>query len=242
MRHSAQLGRGRPARSVTDATGSRLVWSLSVLVVALLALCVNACGSAQKNASLATRTSTTPLLNGLKGDEDDDDTGQTIRSGTTLDKDSDSDNDNVEEKGATGFYDGDDSSVIDFGQPASPADRQVVTALVRRYYAAAVAENGSGMCELLYKYLAEVVLPEDYGTHEGPTFAHGLTTCRAILTASSKHLHSTYLAGVKVVQVRVKGDEAMIILGSPVAPASYTSAKLEDGVWKLDHTFSTSLP
>src|SRR6185312_6680543 len=64
-------------------------------------------------------------------------------------------------------YDSDNDAIPAFGQPAGPADRRAIIALVRRYYAAAAAGNGIKACAMLYT-LTEESMVEEHHRGNGP--------------------------------------------------------------------------
>jgi hypothetical protein len=172
-----------------------------------------------------------------RGEDDDDQPGH-YTSNKSLDKDADFDNDGKHEN--TGYFDYDDSTVRDFGHPASAADTRAATALVRRYYAVAASEDGAAGCSLLYWTYADSVV-EDQGSGAGPPLLRG-KTCAVVMTKLFAYMHAQLTALAEITAVRVKGAEAFVLLGSTTRPASYVRLHRERGGWKLYGLLDRPLP
>ena len=121
----------------------------ALLAIALAGFGIGACGSGKSTSSATRQPSTTAAA------------AATTESTTTAQEytkvNGDKDND-------VGLTAGDDtnSSALNYAHAASAADRRAVTALIKRYYAAATAGDGATACSMLYITLAEAVV-EDYG-------------------------------------------------------------------------------
>lgn len=148
---------------------------LTLLAIGLLGVCVTACGSSSQPTAPAPKnspTNTTAL------------TTPTDAPPAPVKTRSDSDRDN--DIGAPG--DDTNNSVLHFGHAANATDTQAITTLIKRYYTAALAENGAKACSMMYSTLAESV-PEDYGqSPPGEPYMRG-TTCPAVLKLLFKHEH-----------------------------------------------------
>src|ERR1700722_2832489 len=134
--------------------------------IALACLAITACGqsggpkaSAGVSSATATTVQSSSVTRGFKGDEDDDDTPNGSVATGKVDNDADQDNDSQAAQNK-GYRDSDDASVLDLGQAADTADRDVVERLVKSYYAAAVAGDGKRACGLIYGPFTEAI-PED---------------------------------------------------------------------------------
>ena len=138
---------------------------------------------------------------------------------------------------ASDRYDSDDGEIGRFGYPAGAAEKRAIVALVRRYYAAAAAQDGAEACALTSPGRADSI-PEDWG----PTYLPGAKTCATVLTAVFKRLHNQVSEPVYVTGVRVDGDRAYALVGSTAMPASVTQAQRARGVWKIDRVLATPLP
>jgi hypothetical protein len=122
------------------------------------------------------------------------------------------------------------------GVAGSAADRQAITAMVKRYYAAMAANDGATACSLLNRSLANA-LPEDYGNKFDPPYMRG-STCSVVLSKMFMHRHghpTSDVSGMEVTGVRVvNGIAAVALLRSPTMPLGETSLRREDGRWTMD--------
>jgi hypothetical protein len=197
-----------------------------VFAVALLSLGVTACGGASKTTVSASHASSTTALS---------DTPPATAAATTtpakpsikndLDKDSDNNNDDYA-----------------YGYPASAADRSTVTALVRGYYAAAAADDGTTGCSLIYSLFAEEI-PEVYGEPPGPPSLRG-TTCAAVVSKLFERHHQEMIvdhATLKVIAVRVKGRRALVMLSFEHRPMREIMVRLERRTWKIGELLDNAL-
>lgn len=220
--------------------------------VVLLSLGLAACGGASRathSASQATSTGTAPsgsntvtvaaTAGHLRGDEDDDDTPSGFTGSSKNDNDSDFDNDRKNEN--KGYYDSDDSAIRYYGHAAGAFDRTAITKLVKRYNAAIVADDGASACAMVYTTFAEA-LPEDYGQAPGPRYMRGAKTCQAVMTLLFEHSRAQTTGSVELTGVRVKGNEALALLGSRTRPAGYIMLKRERGAWKVNALLDGILP
>jgi hypothetical protein len=111
---------------------------------------------------------------------------------------------------ALGPIDADDYAVLDFGHPASATERRKILALVRRYYAVAVAEDGPKACSMLYPSAAKEVVEED-GRLPGLTGS----TCAVVISKLFKQRHRQIVADLhsfKAVRVRIEGFDGYVVL------------------------------
>jgi hypothetical protein len=127
------------------------------------------------------------------------------------------------------------SSVLDFGHAANTTDTRSITALIKRYYAAAYAENGAQACTMLYSTLEEVV-PQDYGqSPPGQPYMRG-TTCAAVLTLLFKHDHPQLALEhprLEVAHVRLMEHHGIVILSFGKLPIRQIPVAREGHTWKL---------
>jgi hypothetical protein len=140
-----------------------------------------------------------------------------------------------------GYYDSDDNGVRYQGHEASAADRQAITVLIKRYYAAAASDDGAGACALTY-YIDIETIPEQYGQPPGPLWLRGAKTCPAVLSLVFKHFHSRLTAAIEVTGVRVSGDRADVLVGFRTLPAGVVKARREGHTWKIDGLLAVALP
>jgi hypothetical protein len=140
-----------------------------------------------------------------------------------------------------GPIDGDDYAVLNFGHAATGRELRKITALVRRYYAAAVAENGAEACSMLFSVVVREV-EEGEGTAAG---LHG-TSCAQIMSALFKLRHRELVADVKSfkeVRVRIEPPNGRVVLRfSTAVVARELDLRLVDGVWKVRQPLDTPTP
>jgi hypothetical protein len=225
---------------------------LASLAIALLGLGASACGGTGKGAGSTSQApsktpttattptkggSTTPAPGSFMGDEDDDDTASNYTGNNKYDNDADFDNDTIKDRS---YYDSDDGVIRSFGHAASEAEKREVTALVKRYYAAAAASDGAKACPLIYSTLEEAI-PEDYGQPPGPAYSRG-KTCAVVMSKTFEHSHSQLTGVFEVTGVRVEGREARALLGSKTVPASFVTARRERRAWKINELLGEPLP
>lgn len=184
----------RPTLSTqpTDYRAGRL---LGALAATALGLGVASCGgssdvAASRNPSHAAASRSTVVTSNF----------------STHDNDRDNDGD----------HNDDDEKVLYYGHAADPADQSASIALVRRYFAAAAAENGATACSLLVPFIAESVV-EDEGQSPG---LHG-GTCAAVMAKLFRRDHRLLALKndtLKVIDVRVAGGKALAVLDFPTIP------------------------
>ncbi len=150
-----------------------------VLLIALLSLSIVACGSASKGTSSTAQVSTGTSVStntSSSSSAGPSDAPRTKR---------------IEENEVGGEHDKDDylprreddhhnGLARSFGHPATAADVQAVTVLLKRYYAAAVADDGAKACPMVDSALAKA-MPVDYGQYGAP-YLHGGKTCAVLLS------------------------------------------------------------
>ena len=128
---------------------------------------------------------------------------------------------------------GEGTAIAGYGRAVDAANAEAIATLVRRYYAAAAAENGALACSLTY-YIEVETLPERYGGPPGPRWLSGASTCPALLSRVFKHFHSQLVGPVNVMAVRVKKGVAEALVSFPGLPDGVVKARREGGLWKVD--------
>jgi hypothetical protein len=137
-------------------------------------------------------------------------------------RDRDNDNDNND----------DDSGVLDFGHAADAADRQSLLVLVKRYYAAAAAENGAHACALLVPLQAEAVAEQG-----GESQALSGHTCPVVMSKLFK-LHHAVIAGkaaaMNIIALRILGDTGLVVIEFPeIYEARQIGVRRIAGNWRV---------
>lgn len=116
--------------------------------------------------------------------------------------------------------------------------------MVKRYYIAAVANNGAKACSLVYWLFAEAI-PEDYGQSPGPPALSG-KTCPVVLSKLFRLHHEQLVAdaaGLEVTGARVERRRGVVLLrfrGS--REPRYIQMHRERHAWKIDALLDEALP
>jgi hypothetical protein len=134
-------------------------------------------------------------------------------------------------------------AITEYGREASPAERQAITALVNRYYAAAAADDGATACVLIYSPLSESVA-EDYGQAPAPASLAG-KTCQVVMSKLFRQVpgqSSAVLATTEVTRVRVKGRKGYALLRSKAMPEGDILVERELGTWRIGTPIGSPLP
>jgi hypothetical protein len=181
---------------------------LMLFAVTLLGFGASACGSSSRDATPASRPTS------------DISTGAGTVTTASASK--------------TGRPPEDDNHIATYGHEATEPDKREITALVKRYYEAAVADDGARACSLIYSPLAKSI-PEDYGQVPGP---HAIRhkTCAVVLSKIFKQLSGQTTADLgetRVTGVRLKGSQGFVQLSSKAVPTGRIFVEREHGSWKI---------
>lgn len=209
---------------------------LALLAIGLLGLCLASCGGTSKDASSTSQTSTSAAPKTVSIDT----TPTKAPPAPILTKaDADKDNDIGAPQDDTN-----NSRTLDFGQEANASDTRAITALIKRYYVAAEAEDGATACSMLYSTLEEAV-PEDYGqSPPSEPYLRG-TTCQAVLTLLFKHNHpqlALELPKLKVARVRLIEHHGIVILNFGTMPEREIGVSREGHTWKMAQLLDGEVP
>lgn len=223
---------------------------IALLAALLLGLGAFGCGKTGKDTSspqtpssspgsdVATSSSSLPQSpSSLKGDEDDDDEPSETAERRENDPDDDFDN---EANQHTGYYDKDDGSIRNFGAPASASVARTLTTLATLYYAAAARGDGSSACSMITATYIRAI-PEDYGQAPGPLYLRG-KSCSRVMSLLFEHERERLSEPRTVTDVRIRGNQARIILGSRTQPAVYLTVERERSSWKVAGLLAQPLP
>ncbi len=133
---------------------------------------------------------------------------------------------------------------FDYGHAASPSLQRTLTALVKRYYAIALAGEGARGCAMLYSPIAEGITEDDSREPGGPAYMRGATDCAQVLDALFKHFHAQLAAEVPILQVtavRVERGYAWALLRFGTMPERKIPAKREGHVWRMGQIYDLPL-
>ncbi len=208
---------------------------LALLAIALLGGCLAACGGSGKGSATdasASGPKTTPVST-----VPTDTAPAAVKTKADADKDNDNDIGGAED-------DADNGSVIDFGHPASSAEKRAIVALIKRYYAAAYAENGAAACSMIYSTFQESV-PEDYGqSPPGQPYMRG-TTCAAVVTLLFKHFHpqiAIEYPKLEVAAVRLIEHHGLVLLRFGALPERQILVAREGHIWRVASLLDSEVP
>ncbi len=202
---------------------------LALLALVLLALSLNACGDASKGSSSDSTTQSGAFsIDGA------------ATSTTNVQRDKDGDRDDP----TNSFYDSDDNPILHYGRAASPAEKLEIETLVKRYYAVALAADGSTGCSLMSATTAESVV-ELYGDDSADPALHG-NTCAVVLSKLFTQHHqqlSEELPTLKVTSVRVGNHIGWALLssGSPQIPGRMLVYREGTAAWKIGEVSRSTL-
>lgn len=195
---------------------------MALLAAALLSAGASACGGASKDTSSTSRSSS----------------AATVTPGGYLRNDGDKDPD---DKDPTDKDPGlDDSALLAiYGGETSRAEMRAVTSVVKLYFAAATAEDGTQACPLLAAGLAA-----ELSTSQSTQSVD--KACAAPLSLLFKQQHQSLLADdaatMVVTAVHVKGDLGLAVLGFQSVPEAEILLQREGHVWKIDALFDSEMP
>jgi hypothetical protein len=204
---------------------------LSLLAMVLLGASVNACGSTNKTADTKKSRSSVVASSGAPTTT----VSSTPPPGSYLKNDGDTDADDYSKSRRGG---GDDQPfVASYGKRAGTADKQAVRAVIKSYYQAAAAEDGARACSLLSRSLSEGSA-EERTQAPGQTQQNGGQGCVLALSTFFKQQHRQLVADdvatMVVVDVHVKGNLGLAVLGFRKMPEGEIVVERQDGNWKID--------
>jgi hypothetical protein len=191
----------------------------------------SAAGPGSTSSSRSSAVSGGPFLNDGDAEKaNDHDTDNSNSNNEDGDGDSSEEYETTYDNGD--YHDSDDKAILAYGSAASASDRRRITAVVKRYFAAARDVNGAEACALMDRSLARAV-PEDYGEAPGPAYLRGFKTCQAVLAHLFMHYRARLSAVIGVTGVRTAGKLGLAFVGSRTMPASDVSTIRERGVWRI---------
>jgi hypothetical protein len=217
-------------------------WLLVVMAIALLGLGMVACGGTSSQAGATSKTSSSQSVSSVAATSGV--ASKSLSSDTQTEPAIQEDRDkDFEAHSRDGYYDHDDYNTPNYPYAASASDMRDVAALVKHYFAAAVAEDGGRACSLIYSLFAETV-PETYGLPPTGTAALHGTTCGQVVTKLFKMNHRQLvaeLATLEVSSVRVNGNRGLALLHFNGIHARSINVHRERGVWKINGLLDTEV-
>lgn len=211
-------------------TGGRPL--LAVLASALLTAGASACGGASTGARSTSHA--TPIVAASRS-------SAVAPAVTAVDSDRDNDIGTPQDTG-------DNHRALAFGHAASASDRRAISALIKRYYAAALAGDGAQACSMLYSTLAESVVVDDAsppGQPSGPPYMAGAKTCQQALELLFKHFHPQLVAEVpklRVTRISLVEHHGVALLSFGSLPERKIPIGREGRTWKMEGIYDAELP
>jgi hypothetical protein len=215
---------------------------LVVIGLALAGVSLSACGNGVGNTHSTSPAS--PQASGALA-------GATVASGVTSSgahylKTDEDDDDNP----GGGDEENDDPQIRDYGHPAAGGDASAITVLVKRYYAAALNEDGAAACSLLTSRLRRDPaltrsIPEDrFDRTPVPKVSRG-EGCAQILSRLFKEHHGSLVSEGSTLQItgaRVEGAHGLALLGFGSVGERWMPVAREDGAWKMGAVLGHYIP
>jgi hypothetical protein len=203
-----------------------------LLVAVLLTVGAAACGGAGK----APRSRNTGRAGGEVGAAA---SPRAARPGGYLEEDGDGDRD--DEPHPANAENGDRILLSNYGSRAGPRDVDAVTALIKRYYAAAAAGDGTTACSLLSRSIAATVASDQGQSSQGRREG-----CAGYMSTLFKQQHQQLVADdvatMVVVSVHVKGDLGEALLGFRTVPEASMLVEREGRLWKIGSLLDGGTP
>jgi hypothetical protein len=223
---------------------------IGLLAWALLCVVFTACGSGKSSSPAPGNTKTVAQTKAKTATvevesppdyvqhPDNDEDHDIIRNYTQVDADKDND------IGAPAD-DRNNNSVLHFGAAASATDTREVTALLKSYYAAALADDGAKACSMVYLTLANSVAEDQGKGSPGAPYLKEGTTCPSVLKLLFQHFHkelSVEVPQLKVKRVRLRHGQGLAVLSFGKLPERQISVGRERHAWKLLTLVDSELP
>jgi hypothetical protein len=161
--------------------------------------------------------------------------GARFTSTAIMKLDTDRDHDNR----AASHYDSDEHSYVVFGHPANAGDRMAIENMLRSYYDAAAADNGTRACLLIDSLEAESIADRS-STRSGST----LKACAAVATETFAQHRRELVAKrerLSFLALRVEGEIGLALLGFGPGSEGYLLLHRE-GVWKTAELENSVFP
>jgi hypothetical protein len=206
-----------------------------LFAAALLSAGVSACGSGKNTSSASPSPNAAATGSTVAGSA-----SSATPTGDYTKADTDKDND----IGAPSD-DTNNNYILDYAHAASTADKRAVTALIKRYYAAAAVGDGAKACSMMYVTFAEAVA-EDYGQGSaGDSYLRQGKTCPAVMALLFKHYHGQLAAELpilEVTRVRLDRHHGLAVLSFGTMPERQIPVRRERRAWKIGAVLDSELP
>jgi hypothetical protein len=146
------------------------------------------------------------------------------------------DGDGDDDSFGQGPDDTDKDAIATYGPAAGSAERQAIVSVIRRYYAAAAADDGAGVCSLTYSLFAESLV-EAHSHGKGAPALRG-STCAQVVSKLFAGRHSGIardLASLRVSVIQLRGKQGFAIARFGIADERILQLQhLPGGAWAMD--------
>lgn len=214
---------------------------LALLVSALLTVGVTACGGGSETSTSGPSTATPSTTTAASAPSATTATTSTTRAPRTPSTAGTGSSERSSSASALAKrYPHGDDSIQTFGNEAGVAEKQAVTATVKRYYAAVAAGDGASACALLSPGLSKSII-QSLG-HSAVLRGKGCAGILALLFKHGSAQSGASLADIEVTGVRIKGDRGFALLHSKTMPSGEISVDRENGAWKVGALIGGALP
>jgi hypothetical protein len=209
--------------------------ALTLLLAALFALGLTACGSSDDSTTGATTaTPTTSSGQGSTGsesgqsngaqDSQDGDPGGSAGSGSNS-------SDGAEEGSASFLTPGGDNSIQNYGEEAEPSEREAAEAALVSYMDARAKRDWGAACPFLAE--AAVAPLEDLAKKSAQLKASGCAQILAKITGAAPAQAFVNTLQGPVASLRVQGERAFVLYHGPKGVDYFVPMVREDGEWKV---------
>jgi hypothetical protein len=198
----------------------------ALLVSAAIAACLMACGSSSRSPSGGTRSSGTTVASTSAAPP-----GGYIKD----DGDKDGDDPHPTDPGQD-----DQSLLATYGHRASTSAAHTISALVKHYYAAALAGDGAQACALLDAGLAAGLISSQSQTKRGAGACAAAVA--PLLAQQHQHLLAEDPATMTVTGVYVNGNLGLALLGFRDSPETDIVVEREGHAWKIGALIDSNVP
>jgi hypothetical protein len=202
---------------------------------------LSACGSSAGSTHSAGSDSRSAIVETVAGITSTVPITPTMMAGGYAKDDADGDNDDENGRQHKSTANDDAATLAEYGHPVAAAERRQIEAVVKRYYAAAVAGNGAVGCSLLFSSLAAAL-----ANGQSQSTPSGRAACAAAAAKmfDEKHQHwvSDEVATMVVPSVNVRGQFGLAVLGFHTQPEGKILVQREGHAWKLGALLDSEMP
>jgi hypothetical protein len=207
--------------------------TLTALAMALLSLGMLACGGTGKVSGTTTLSSS---ANAGATSPRSKTASSSAAPGSYWKNDADKDSDDYAHSGTLPDDDDDSKLVALYPGKPSQASQREIAAIVKSYYAAAAADDGTKACELLDSSLA-AGLSENAGSA-----ASCVTPIDRLFAQERQQLSEDEVSTMVLTGIHMNGELALALLGFRKAPERELQLEREGRAWKIGALVDSEIP